>query len=92
MDPNPFKRNTFWSIGFGMTVTWISGLGVSQGCIQRFLSVPDLKKARQSVWIFVAGMIITKLSALYLGLLVYAKYENCDPVKSGLVKKVDQVK
>lgn len=91
MDPSPFRRNTFWTIGCGMTVLWVSGLGVGQSCIQRFLSVPNLKKARQSVWIFAAGMIIIKLCALYFGMLVYARYENCDPIQSKLVQKSDQV-
>lgn len=92
MDPSPFARTSFWTISLGMTILWVSGFGVGQASIPRFLSVPDLKKARRSVWIFVAGMIIIKLCALYLGLLVYARYAKCDPVKSGLIQKSDQVR
>lgn len=92
MNPSPLVRTSFWTVGFGMTVMWISHLGVSQSSIQRFLSVPDLKSAKRSVWIFVGGMIVIKLCSLYLGLLVYTKYAHCDPIKSGLVKKPDQVK
>lgn len=75
-----------------MSVVWVSALGVSQSSIQRFLSVPDLRAARRSVWIFVGGMILIKLCAIYLGLLIYAKYAHCDPVKSGIIEKPDQVR
>lgn len=85
-------RTSFWTVGFGMTVLWLAGLGLNQSSIQRFLSVPDLKSANRSVWIFVAGMIVIKFLALYLGLLVYAKYAHCDPIKSGFIEKPDQVR
>lgn len=92
MDPNPLKRTTFWTVGIGLVPLWISGLGVSQQCIQRFLAVPNLRLAQRSVWIFVGGMIAIKFFALLLGLLMYARYEHCDPVKSGVIEKVDQVR
>lgn len=67
-------------------------MGVGQSSLQRFLSLPDLKSAKQSIIIFTIGTILIKFSSIYIGLCVYAKYENCDPVKSGIVQKTDQVK
>lgn len=91
MDPNPFVRTSFWTVSIGLTTIWISNLGVSQTCIQRFLAVPDIKFARKSVWVFVAGLIFIKSASCFIGLVMYAKYETCDPVTTGQIRKVDQL-
>lgn len=47
--------------------------------------------ASRSVVIFITGMILIKGLTIYIGLCLYAKYEHCDPVASGIVEKSDQV-
>lgn len=91
MDPNPFVRTSFWTVSLGLTTLWISNLGVSQTCIQRFLAVPDIKFARKSVWIFVVGLIFIKGASCLVGLIMYAKYEACDPIATKQIEKVDQI-
>ncbi|XP_058448375.1 sodium-coupled monocarboxylate transporter 1-like [Malaya genurostris] len=91
MDPDPSLRSSFWLVSVGLTSMWISNIGVTPECIQRFLTVPDLSSAKKAVWIFGVGHILVKLCSVYNGLLVYSKYHDCDPVYSGLVKKNDQV-
>lgn len=91
MDPNPFVRSSFWTISLGLTTLWIANLGVSQTCIQRFLAVPDIRFARKSVWIFVFGLIFIKGASCLVGLIMYAKYEDCDPVTTKQIQKVDQI-
>jgi solute carrier family 5 (sodium-coupled monocarboxylate transporter), member 8/12 len=91
MDPNPLLRTSFWTVSLGLTTMWISNLGVNQGCVQRFLAVPDIKVAKNSVIIFAIGLIFIKSASVITGLLMYAKYEDCDPVTSGKVQKLDQI-
>lgn len=91
MDPNPFVRTSFWTVSMGLTTLWVSNLGVSQTCIQRFLAVPDIKFARKSVWIFVFGLIFIKGASCLVGLIMYAKYEACDPIITKQIQKVDQM-
>ncbi|CRK98115.1 CLUMA_CG011483, isoform A [Clunio marinus] len=91
MDPNPFVRSSFWTVSIGLTTLWISNLGVSQTCIQRFLAVPDIKFAKKSVWIFVFGLIFIKGASCIVGLIMYAKYEECDPIAMKQIDKVDQI-
>lgn len=91
MDPNPFVRTSFWAVSFGLTSLWISNLGVSQTCIQRFLAVPDIRFARKSVWIFVAGLIFIKGASCLVGLIMYAHYETCDPLATKRIQKIDQI-
>ena len=91
MDPSPFVRSSFWTVSIGLTTLWISNLGVSQTCIQRFLAVPDINFARKSVWIFVFGLIFIKSASCLTGIIMYAKYETCDPVTTKQIEKVDQI-
>lgn len=91
MDPDPLVRVSFWTVLFGLTTTWISQLGVTQSSIQRFLAVPDIRLARRSVWIFAIGLIFIKACSCFTGLLIYARYETCDPVSTGVVNKLDQI-
>lgn len=91
MNPSPFVRTSFWTLTVGMTTAWVAKLGVSQCCIQRFLAVPNIEVAKKSVWVFAFGLGALKLGAILLGLIVYAKYESCDPVTTKQIKKLDQI-
>nr|CAD7438392.1 unnamed protein product [Timema bartmani] len=46
MDPSPFVRSTFWTVTVGMTFAWLFSLAASQGMVQKFISLPDIKSAR----------------------------------------------
>lgn len=91
MNPSPFAGSSFWTVSLGLTTLWISNLGVSQTCIQRFLAVPDINFARKSVLIFVLGLIFIKGASVFVGIIMYAKYEACDPVAAKQVEKIDQM-
>ncbi|EDS33847.1 sodium/solute symporter [Culex quinquefasciatus] len=91
MDPDPSLRSSFWLVSLGLTSMWVSNIGVTPECVQRFLTVPDLSSAKKAVWIFGVGHIIVKLCSVYNGLLIFSKYHDCDPVHSGLVQKNDQI-
>uniref|UniRef100_A0A182XFZ4 Sodium/solute symporter n=1 Tax=Anopheles quadriannulatus TaxID=34691 RepID=A0A182XFZ4_ANOQN len=91
MDPNPFVRTSFWTVCLGLTTLWVSNLAVNQGCVQRFLAVPDLRVAKNSLIIFTAGLIFVKSCSCFIGLLIYAKYETCDPYSTHKITKIDQI-
>lgn len=86
MNPSPFVRTSFWTLTVGMSTAWIAKLGVSQCSIQRFLAVPNIDVARKSVWVFAFGLGALKLGAILLGLIVYAKFESCDPVSNKQIR------
>lgn len=91
MNPSPFVRTSFWTVTIGLTSLWISNLGVSQTCIQRFLAVPDIRFARKSVWVFVVGLIFIKGASCLVGIIMYTYYEKCDPVVTKQIQKIDQI-
>nr|XP_012219270.1 PREDICTED: sodium-coupled monocarboxylate transporter 1-like isoform X2 [Linepithema humile] len=89
MDPSPFSRNTFWGMSIGMTVTWLGHLGIHPGVVQRFLSVPREIDAKHTA-ITAVGMIIVKLICVFTGLIMFAKYYDCDPFLTKVISRTDQ--
>ncbi|KAF2892441.1 hypothetical protein ILUMI_13726, partial [Ignelater luminosus] len=90
-NPDPTIRNTFWTVLIGTTFMWISFVGTNPATAQRFLAVSSLRDARKVLVIFVVLTVITKLICCFSGLIIYARYYDCDPLSIGQVEKVDQI-
>lgn len=41
--------------------------------------------------VFCVGTFLTKSISIFSGLIIYAKYKDCDPISAGKVKRIDQV-
>lgn len=80
MDPDPFLRNTFWTVSVGTTFAWITQLGIHPGAVQRFVALPTYNKARKSLIYFILGMGVVKLLTGTIGMLIYSKFKDCDPI------------
>jgi Na+/proline symporter len=91
MNPSPFVRTSFWTYWIGLSFAWSAKLGVSQCCVQRFLAVPSIDIAKKSVYAFVIGFTLIKLSSVIVGLTIYARYADCDPIASHKIEKIDQI-
>ncbi|XP_024877415.1 sodium-coupled monocarboxylate transporter 1-like isoform X2 [Temnothorax curvispinosus] len=89
MDPSPFARNTFWGMAIGMTVIWLGNIGIHPGTVQRFLSVPREIDAKRIV-ITAVGLILVKLICVFTGLIMFAKYHDCDPFLTKSISRTDQ--
>uniref|UniRef100_A0A4W3KB03 Sodium-coupled monocarboxylate transporter 1-like n=1 Tax=Callorhinchus milii TaxID=7868 RepID=A0A4W3KB03_CALMI len=90
-DPDPRRRHTFWTIMVGGTFGWTATYGCNQAQVQRYLACKseiDAKKAVMLNWI---GMIIILSIACLCGLVLYAVYETCDPIKAGMVNNSNQL-
>ncbi|XP_029174079.1 sodium-coupled monocarboxylate transporter 1-like [Nylanderia fulva] len=90
MDPSPLARNTFWGMLVGMTATWIGHLAIHPGAVQRYLSVPREIDAKHGIVITAIGMIVVKLITVFTGLIMFAKYYNCDPLLTKAISRTDQ--
>lgn len=102
---------------FGVGIGSVASLGVSEVCVQRFLSLPTLADAKKSIYlmipmfsklcvdtlninhllyfrglfIYCGFLAIIKALCLFSGLIVYARYHDCDPVSTGILSKSDEV-
>lgn len=84
MDPNPFLRHTFWTLSIGTVFSWVAQLGIHPGSIQRFVALPTYNKACKALMYFVFGVGVVQFFCSAVGMLIYTKYKNCDPVSTGV--------
>lgn len=77
---DPTVRHTFWSLLVGGTVLYSAHNGLNQNMMQRYLSLRNVRAARQGNVIYTVGMVAIILLCCYNGLLLYATYYNCDPL------------
>jgi solute carrier family 5 (sodium-coupled monocarboxylate transporter), member 8/12 len=55
------------------------------------MSLKNLTKAKISLTLSVFGLVAVFLVNFYTGLMVFAHYENCDPLKSNKIDAIDQL-
>ncbi|XP_055929194.1 sodium-coupled monocarboxylate transporter 2-like isoform X1 [Argiope bruennichi] len=90
-NPDPTVRHTFWSLTIGGFFTWLSIYAVNQAMVQRSLTIPTLKKARVVIWLNLPGNIITVTLTILVGLIIYANYSTCDPIRTKQVSTPNQI-
>lgn len=83
-DTNPETRHTVWNVIFGYFVMWVAYLGLNQSCVQRIVSVPSIDHARKALWIFATGFFVIMTINCSTGIVMFARYFDCDPVKAGV--------
>ncbi|XP_055539157.1 sodium-coupled monocarboxylate transporter 1 isoform X3 [Wyeomyia smithii] len=84
-------RHNIYSCVIGGVIYWLKTNAVSQNMIQRYLSLPSLRAAKQALWTFIAGTLFLLGLCCYSGLLIYAKYHDCDPLTTKLAVAKDQL-
>ncbi|XP_037078337.1 sodium-coupled monocarboxylate transporter 1-like [Pollicipes pollicipes] len=90
-DINPLQRHNFWNTFFGQLFMWTSLLGVNQPAVQRLLSLPTYKKA--ALTSIIGGFMMTMMCSLAViaGLAIFATYATCDPLRSGVTERRDEL-
>ncbi|XP_030380458.1 sodium-coupled monocarboxylate transporter 2 [Scaptodrosophila lebanonensis] len=90
-DPSPYVRHTVFSVLIGGFSYWTSFNSVNQTMVQRYMSLPSLRKARISLYIFTIGVAAFISVCCYVGLLIFEMYQDCDPMSSGMTTHNDQL-
>lgn len=85
------SRTTFWNTSSCIFCIWIVHIGFSQSCVQRLVSLPSLAAARKSMIIFFFGVALIMTFTCGTGIIMYAYYYNCDPIKANLVSRYDKL-
>lgn len=84
-------RHSVYSVVIGGFFYWTSLLCVNQATVQKAMSLKNLAKARLALGVAICGLVTVFLVNFYTGLLAFAHYENCDPMKSGQIDAIDQL-
>ncbi|XP_059494538.1 sodium/iodide cotransporter isoform X2 [Stegostoma tigrinum] len=90
-DPDPRRRYTFWTFVIGGTVLWLSMYGVNQSQVQRYIACKTESQARLAIFVNQIGLWMIVTSAATCGIILFALYRDCDPVKAGHVTAPDQM-
>ncbi|XP_014257533.1 sodium-coupled monocarboxylate transporter 1-like [Cimex lectularius] len=91
MDFDPFKRTTFPAVVFGSVVTWMAFFAVHPGTYQRFAALPTFRHTRLVTVYMCFGLVFVKSIMTFVGLIMYTKYHDCDPVITKEIQKAGQV-
>ncbi|XP_008282701.1 sodium-coupled monocarboxylate transporter 1-like [Stegastes partitus] len=90
-DPNPQRRNTFWTLTIGGAFGWTTTYGTNQAQVQTYISCKSVTHARVALYINLLGLMAVLLSSVFAGLCLYSVYKSCDPHTAGLVSASDQL-
>ncbi|GFR92263.1 sodium-coupled monocarboxylate transporter 2 [Elysia marginata] len=88
---DPKTRHSVWSVVVGGLAFWVSLYGVNQSQVQRCLSCPTLKKAQLAIWMNLLGLIFIVSATCMIGIVMYAFYVDCHPIRYGIIAKTDQL-
>lgn len=88
---DPTERHTVWGLIIGCFFTWMSVYAVSQAMVQRYLTVSSVKGARIAIWINLPGLAFLMLICALTGLVMYARYQDCDPLLTKKATAPDQL-
>nr|XP_046248167.1 sodium/iodide cotransporter [Scatophagus argus] len=88
-DVDPRQRYTFWSLSVGGALVWLSMYGVNQAQVQRYISCRTEREAQWALFVNQVGLCLIVTSAATCGIVMFAYYINCDPLKSGRISAPD---
>ncbi|ROI46629.1 Tyrosine-protein kinase JAK2 [Anabarilius grahami] len=87
---DPQRRYSFWSFTVGGTMVWLSMYGANQAQVQRYISCRTEKQAQLALLVNQVGLCLIVSSAATCGIVMFALYSNCDPLKTGRISAPDQ--
>lgn len=88
---DPTTRHTFWSLALGGYFMWMGNYAANQAIVQRYLTLPTVKAAKRCVWINLPAFVILITITSAAGLVIFAQYYDCDPIKTKYVGAPDQL-
>ncbi|EDW84258.1 uncharacterized protein Dwil_GK14045 [Drosophila willistoni] len=88
---DPRIRQAFWTAFSTGILLWTGKIGLDQSCVQRIVSLPSYTEAKKSLTIAAIGFIIIMFFNCFAGIIMFARYFGCDPMKAGLVSKPDKM-
>ncbi|XP_062855561.1 sodium/iodide cotransporter [Trichomycterus rosablanca] len=87
---DPQRRYSFWSFTVGGTMVWLSMYAANQAQIQRYISCQTERQAQWALLVNQVGLWLIVSCAAACGVVMFALYSHCDPLKSGKITAPDQ--
>uniref|UniRef100_A0A8D8FI08 Sodium-coupled monocarboxylate transporter 2 n=1 Tax=Culex pipiens TaxID=7175 RepID=A0A8D8FI08_CULPI len=90
-DVNPTTRHSVYSVIIGGFFYWTSLFCTNQASVQKCMSLKSLNKAKKAIYFAILGLVLVFLFNFYTGLMTFAHYAECDPLRSGQISEKDQL-
>ena len=91
LDLDVRQRHTSWGLFFGQIVLWTSVYGTNQAMVQRYQTVQTTSQVVTSLWLNCVATQTMVLLCGYAGMVAFAFYQDCDPLKAKQISKKDQI-
>ncbi|KAL7076865.1 hypothetical protein ACQ4LE_003690 [Meloidogyne hapla] len=91
LNPSLLQYGNLWVEIIGGITNWICIYGLNQMAMQRYCSMPSLGHARQVLNLTIPANVIIQLMITYIGFLMVAFFQGCDPVALKDVQTIDQL-
>ncbi|KAJ8318308.1 hypothetical protein KUTeg_003399 [Tegillarca granosa] len=88
---DPSVRHSVWSLVIGGAFLWVSIYGTNQAQVQRAITCGSLKRTQLAIWLNFPGLCVILYLCSLVGIVMYAFYSTCDPIKFGLIMASDQM-
>ncbi|CAM6000601.1 unnamed protein product, partial [Sphagnum balticum] len=88
---SPYRGDTFWAVLLGTLSFWVGNYCVNQTQVQRYCCMKTPEKAKKSLYWNIPGVFLISFTAIWCGVIIFAKYHNCDPISLKIVEKHDQL-
>ncbi|XP_054166127.1 sodium-coupled monocarboxylate transporter 2-like [Oppia nitens] len=86
-----YRGDIFWSVFFGTLTGWTGTYCVKQTQVQRYCCLGSPAKAKKALYWNIPGVLIISFIAIWCGIVIFAKYNGCDPIALGFIDKHDQL-
>ena len=91
MDFDIYAVNSFWGYFLGFGLLWMATFSTSQLQIQRAVCMPSLASAKKALYFAIPGYTIILSLVCLTGVVMYARFYDCDPMLTGRVTRPDQI-
>ncbi|XP_063917030.1 sodium-coupled monocarboxylate transporter 2-like [Zophobas morio] len=88
---DPTTRDSFWAYLIGTSFLATTLIVVHQTGVQKFLALPTFTDCIWSVVFTVFNMCLVNTLGVFIGLVTYSRYKDCDPLISKKISKHDQL-
>ncbi|XP_031348705.1 sodium-coupled monocarboxylate transporter 2-like [Photinus pyralis] len=88
---DPTKRDGFWQMVIGCMATWLYNITFQPGTVQKYISLSTFKRVKVVMFLQCCGLVLIHLLCVFSGIIMYAQYEDCDPLSTGEVTRLDQI-
>lgn len=88
---DPTEQHSFWGVVIGLSFSLMCTWTVSQPTIQRVVAAKSLKDSKKALYASFVGVLVIMSFVTLDTFVAFAMYANCDLVKSGRIKKYDEV-